>query len=120
MALSGCRIGQLKLSGATAYRLRPLAGDQEKAERALLDDRHAHRYQVTQPVQAWLSEFGTANPPIASSRLQSERQSCFGVTLSLREPQAGAGKVRGKQPLAWSGPAKNRRGRRCIGKDVID
>ena len=47
---------QLKVSRATAYRLRQLARDKEKAALAFLDDRHGHPYKLTEPVQAWLSE----------------------------------------------------------------
>ncbi len=41
---------QLHVSRATAYRLRQLARDEEKAERAFLDDRHGHPYKVTDKV----------------------------------------------------------------------
>jgi len=46
---------QLHVSRATAYRLRQLARDEEKAERAFLDDRHGHPYKLTEPVQGWIS-----------------------------------------------------------------
>src|SRR6266567_5317524 len=90
--------------GSTAYRLRQLARDEEKAELAFLDDRHGHPYKVTEPVQAWISEFCTANPQVASSRLQRELQSRFGVAVSVRETQPGAGQVRGEPSLARSEP----------------
>src|SRR6266567_8989361 len=48
---------QLNVSRATAYRLRQLARDEDKAELAFLDDRHGHPYKLTEPVQAWISEF---------------------------------------------------------------
>ncbi len=41
---------QLHVSRATAYRLRQLACDEEKAERAFLDDRHGHPYKLTDKV----------------------------------------------------------------------
>src|SRR5712691_5463270 len=43
---------QLHVSRATAYRLRQIARDEEKAKRAFLHDRHGHPYKVTEPVQA--------------------------------------------------------------------
>ena len=71
---------QLHVSRATAYRLRQIARDEEKAKRAFLHDRHGHPYKVTEPVQAWISEFCTDNPQVASSQLQRKLQSRFGVT----------------------------------------
>jgi transposase len=76
---------QLKVSRATAYRLRQLARDEEKAGLAFLDDRHGHPYKLTAPVQAWISEFCTDHPQVASSRVQSELQSRFGVAVSVSQ-----------------------------------
>ena len=76
---------QLNVSRATAYRLRQLARDEEKAELAFLDDRHGHPYKLTEPVQAWISEFCTDHPQVASSRVQSELQSRFGVAVSVSQ-----------------------------------
>ncbi len=76
---------QLHVSRATAYRLRQLARDEEQAELAFLDDRHGHPYKVTAPVQAWISEFCTDHPQVASSRVQSELQSRFGVAVSVSQ-----------------------------------
>ncbi len=41
---------QLHVSRATAYRLRQLARDEEKAALAFLDDRHGHPYKLTDKV----------------------------------------------------------------------
>ncbi len=76
---------QLNVSRATAYRLRQLARDEEKAERAFLDDRHGHPYKLTEPVQVWLVEVCTRDPQIPSSRVQSELQNRFGVTVSVSQ-----------------------------------
>ena len=76
---------QLHVSRATAYRLRQLARDEEKAERAFLDDRHGHPYKLTEPVQVWISEFCTEQPQVASRRVQSELQSRFDVTVSVSQ-----------------------------------
>jgi len=76
---------QLHVSRATAYRLRELARDEEKAALAFLDDRHGHPYKVTEPVQAWISELCTDQPQVASSRVQSELQSRFGVAVSVSQ-----------------------------------
>ena len=73
------------MSRATAYRLRELARDEEKAALAFLDDRHGHPYKVTEPVQAWISEFCTDQPQVASSRVQSELRSRFGVAVSVSQ-----------------------------------
>ena len=93
---------QLNVSRATAYRLRQLARDEEKAERAFLDDRHGHPYKLTEPVQAWLSEFCTSHPQIASSRVQSELQSRLGVAVSVSQ----INRVRAK--LGVSNPWRSR------------
>ena len=76
---------QLHVSRATAYRLRELARDEEKAALAFLDDRHGHPYKVTEPVQAWISELCTDQPQVASSRVQSELQNRFGVAVSVSQ-----------------------------------
>ncbi len=76
---------QLNVSRATAYRLRQLARDEEKAAMAFLDDRHGHAYKLTEPVQAWISEFCTDHPHIASSRVQSELKNRFGVAVSVSQ-----------------------------------
>jgi transposase len=76
---------QLHVSRATAYRLRQLARDEEKAAWAFLDDRHGHPYKVTEPVQVWISELCSTNPQIASSRVQSELNSHFGVAVSVSQ-----------------------------------
>src|SRR5258706_11638615 len=59
---------QLHVSRATAYRLRQLARDEEKVERAFLDDRHGHPYKLTEPVQ-----------------VQSELQSRFNIAVSVSQ-----------------------------------
>ncbi len=76
---------QLKVSRSTAYRLLKLVRDEEKAERAFLDDRHGHPYKLTAPVRAWLVEFCTTHPQIPSSRVQSELKSRFGVAVSISQ-----------------------------------
>jgi transposase len=76
---------QLHVSRATAYRLRQLARDEEKAAWAFLDDRHGHPYKLTEPVQVWISELCSTNPQIASSRVQSELNSRFGVAVSVSQ-----------------------------------
>ena len=85
MAVSGCGIRQLNVSRATAYRLRQLARDEEKAERAFLDDRHGHPYKLTEPVRVWMTEFCTTNPQVASSQVQSELKIRFGVEVSVSQ-----------------------------------
>jgi transposase len=76
---------QLHVSRATVYRLRQLARDEEKAAWAFLDDRHGHPYKLTEPVQVWISELCSTNPQIASSRVQSELNSRFGVAVSVSQ-----------------------------------
>jgi len=95
---------QLHVSRATAYRLRELARDEEKAALAFLDDRHGHPYKVTEPVQAWISELCTDQPQVASSRVQSELQSRFGVAVSVSQ----INRVRAKLGVSnqWRGRAQ--------------
>ena len=76
---------QLHVSRSTAYRLLKLARDEEKAERAFLDDRHGHPYKITEPVRRWMTEFCAANPQVASSCVQSELKSRFGVAVSVSQ-----------------------------------
>jgi transposase len=76
---------QLHVSRATAYRLRQLARDEEKAERAFLDDRHGHPYKLTEPVCMWMVKFCTTNPQVASSRVQAELKSTFGIEVSVSQ-----------------------------------
>ena len=95
---------QLHVSRATAYRLRQLARDEEQAERAFLDDRHGHPYKVTVPVQAWISEFCTAHPQIASRRVQGELQSRFAVAVSVSQINRIRAKLGVSNP--WRGRAQ--------------
>jgi transposase len=73
----------LHVSRTTAYRLAQLARDEEKAASAFLDERHGHRYKMTEPVQAWLVELCTTDPQIPSSRLQAELKTTFGTEVSI-------------------------------------
>ena len=76
---------QLHVSRSTAYRLLKLVRDEEKAERALLDDRHGHPSKITEPVRLWMTEFCATHPQVASSRVQSELKSRFGVVVSVSQ-----------------------------------
>ena len=76
---------QLNISRSTAYRLVKLARDEDRAARAFLDDRHGHPYKVTEPVRVWLVDGCTQNPQMASSRVQAELQSRFGVAVSVSQ-----------------------------------
>ena len=95
---------QSNVSRATAYRLRQLARDEEKAALAFLDDRHGHPYKLTEPAQAWLSEFCTNHPQIASSRVQSELQSRIGVAVSVSQINRVRAKLGVSNP--WHGRAQ--------------
>jgi len=94
---------QLNISRSTAYRLVQQARNEDKAPQVFLDDRHGHPYKLTEPVQVWINEVCTDRPQVASSRVQSELQSRFGVAVSVRETQSGTSNVRGEQPVARSG-----------------
>ena len=76
---------QLNISRSTAYRLRQLARSDEKAELAFLDDRHGHPYKLIEPARTWLAEFCTTHPQLASSRVQAELKTTFGVTVSVSQ-----------------------------------
>jgi transposase len=76
---------QLNISRSTAYRLVKLARDEDRAARAFLDDRHGHPYKVTEPVCVWMVDWCTQNPQMASSRVQSELKSRFGVAVSVSQ-----------------------------------
>ncbi len=76
---------QLHISRSTAYRLVKLARDEDKVAKAFLDDRHGHPYKVTEPVRVWLVDVCTQNPQMASSRVQAELQSRFGVAVSMSQ-----------------------------------
>ncbi len=97
-------LSQLHVSRATAYRLRQLARDEEKAERAFLDDRHGHPYKLTAPVQAWISEFCMTNPQTPSSQVQRELQSRFGVVVSVSQINRIRAKLGVSNP--WRGRAQ--------------
>ena len=76
---------QLHISRSTAYRLVKLARDEDKVAKAFLDDRHGHPYKVTEPVRVWLVDVCTQHPQMASSRVQAELQSRFGVAVSVSQ-----------------------------------
>jgi transposase len=75
----------LHISRSTAYRLRQLARDEDKAALVFLDDRHGHPYKLTEPVCLWMVEFCTNNPQVASSRVQAELKSTFGIEVSVSQ-----------------------------------
>ena len=95
---------QLKVSRSTAYRLLKLARDEEKAERAFLDDRHGHPYKLTEPVRVWMTEFCTTNPQVPSSRVQHELKNRFGVCVSVSQ----INRVRAQRGVShqWRGRAQ--------------
>ena len=75
----------LHISRSTAYRLRQQARDEDKAALVFLDDRHGHPYKLTEPVRVWMVEFCTNNPQVASSRIQAELKSIFGIEVSVSQ-----------------------------------
>ncbi len=75
----------LHISRSTAYRLRQLARDEDKAALVFLDDRHGHPYKLTEPVCVWMVELCTNNPQVASSRVQAELKSTFGIAVSVSQ-----------------------------------
>ncbi len=95
---------QLHISRSTAYRLVKLARDEDKVAKAFLDDRHGHPYKVTEPVRVWLVDVCTQNPQMASSRVQAELQSRFGVAVSVSQ----INRVRAKLGVShqWRGRAQ--------------
>ena len=95
---------QLHISRSTAYRLVKLARDEDKVAKAFLDDRHGHPYKVTEPVRVWLVDGCTQNPQMASSRVQAELQSRFGVAVSVSQ----INRVRAKLGVShqWRGRAQ--------------
>ena len=95
---------QLHVSRSTAYRLVKLARDEERAERAFLDDRHGHPYKLTEPLRAWMIEWCTKDPQVPSSRVQSELQSRFGVTVSVS--QINRGRAEAGVSHQWRGRAQ--------------
>ncbi len=75
----------LHIARSTAYRLRQQARDEDKAALVFLDDRHGHPYKLTEPVCVWMVEFCTNNPQVASSRVQAELKSTFGLAVSVSQ-----------------------------------
>ncbi len=95
---------QLNVSRATAYRIRQLARDEQKAASAFLDDRHGHPYKLTEPVQAWISEFCTTDAQTPSSQVQRELKSRFGVVVSVSQINRLRAKLGVSNP--WRGRAQ--------------
>jgi transposase len=93
---------KLHISRSTAYRLRKLARDEDKVALVFLDDRHGHPYKLTEPVRVWMVDFCTQNPQMASSRVQAELKTTFGVEVSVSQ----INRVRGEY-----GVTKQQRGR---------
>ena len=75
----------LHIARSTAYRLRQQARDENKAALVFLDDRHGHPYKLTEPVCMWMVEFCTNNQQVASSRVQAELKSTFGIEVSVSQ-----------------------------------
>jgi len=76
---------QVHIARSPAYRLRQLARDEDKAELAFLDNRHGHPYKLIEPARTWLAECCTTHPQLASSRVQAELKTTFGVTVSVSQ-----------------------------------
>jgi transposase len=92
----------LHISRSTAYRLRKLARDEDQAAFLFLDDRHGHPYKLREAVLVGMVEFCTTNPQVASSRVQAELKTIFGIEVSVRETQPGTGRAWGEQARAES------------------
>jgi transposase len=75
----------LHLSRATPSRLVQQARNEDHAIMAFLDDRHAHPYKVTEPVQVWINQLCSENRQLPSSLVQRELKSRFGVAVSVRQ-----------------------------------
>jgi transposase len=90
---------QLKVSRTTAYRLVQLARDEEKAERAFLDDRHGHPYKLTAEVPVWLVDVCTKDPQIPSSQIQAQLESTFGRAVRISH----INRVRAQQAVTKQG-----------------
>ena len=80
VSLSGLHIAR-----STAYRLRQRARDEDKAALVFLDDRHGHPYKLTESVRLWMVEFCATNPQVASSRVQTELKTTFGLQVSVSQ-----------------------------------
>ena len=93
---------QANISRSTAYRLVKLARDEDKAPLVFLDDRHGHPYKLTEPVRVWMVDLCTQNPQMASSRVQSELKSRFGVAVSVSQ----INRVRAKLGVTKQGRAR--------------
>jgi transposase len=93
----------LHISRSTAYRLRQRARQEAKAGRVFSDDRHGHPYKMTEPVRAWMVEFCTTNPQVASSQIQAELKATFGREVSISQinrVRAASGVTRqGQRPV---------------------
>src|SRR5260370_33936847 len=82
---SAVSLSGLHIARSTAYRLRQLARDEDKAAFVFLDDRHGHPYKLTEPVRVWMVEFCTNNPQEASSRIQAELKTSVGIAVSVSQ-----------------------------------
>jgi len=94
----------LSIGRSTAYRLVQLARDPERSERPFLDDRHGHKYKLTEPILSWIVEYCTQHPVVYSSQVQAELQDQFGVEVSrghINRVRAEAGVT-----APWRGRAK--------------
>ncbi len=82
---SAVSLSGLHIARSTAYRLRQRACDEDKAALVFLDDRHGHPYKLTEPVRMWMVEFCATNPQVASSRVQTELKTTFGLQVSVSQ-----------------------------------
>jgi len=87
------------------HRLVQSARDEDKAPQVFLDDRHGHPYKLIEPARTWLVEFCTANPQVASSRVQAELKAIFGITVSVSQ----INRVRAKLGISAQRPGQFQR-----------
>ena len=97
---------QVHVSRATAYRLRQLVRDENTAELAFLDRRHGHPYKLIEPARTWLIEFCTTHPQVASSHVQAELKTNFGLAVSVSQINRVRAKLGVSKQLPGQTPSK--------------
>jgi transposase len=94
----------LSIGRSTAYRLVQLVRDPQRCERPFLDDRHGHKYKLTDPMRRWIVEYCTQHPGVYSSQVKAELQAQFGLSVSrghINRVRADAGVT-----APWKGRSK--------------
>ena len=108
----------LPISQSNAYRL--WRAFRQRGETALSDGRHGHPIKLRGEARTFLEDACRKAPSTASSTIQAALQERFDLNVSISQINRVRVALGVSNHPKSQYQEKNRGGRRCVGKDVID